>query len=64
MAETKKALIDDILISLKPSEIDEFNSIVDSMPIMLCIGRNRQCKIAREIANKGYCSTKKCIIME
>lgn len=58
MSEALKALIDDILISLKPSEVDEFNSIVDSMPIMLCTGRNRQGKVAKEIANKGYCSTK------
>ena len=28
------------------------------MPIMTCCGRNRHGKVAREIADKGYCSTK------
>lgn len=31
---------------------------MDSMPIMTCCGRNRQGKVAREIADKGYYSTK------
>ena len=42
----------------KPQFSDEDSLIVDSMPIMTCCGRNRQSKVAREIADKGYCSTK------
>lgn len=51
-------LAKDILISFKPSHIDDVNSLVDSMPIITCASRNRQAKVAREIADKGYCSTK------
>ena len=58
MGEALKSLADDILSSFKPNDIDFYNSIVDSMPIMLCTGRNRQGKVAREVADKGYCSTK------
>ena len=58
MGEALKTFVDDILDSFKPADIDLYNSIVDSMPIMLCTGRNRQGKVAREIADKGYCSTK------
>ena len=58
MGEVLKTFVDDILYSLKPDDIDLYNSIIDSMPIMLCTGRNRQGKVAREIADKGYCSTK------
>ena len=28
------------------------------MPIITCCGRNRTGKVARDIADKGYCSTK------
>ena len=42
----------------KPRFTDEGTLIVDSMPIMACCGRNRHGKVAREIADKGYCSTK------
>ncbi|MFR9503965.1 MAG: transposase [Rikenellaceae bacterium] len=36
--------------------LDEF-SLMDSMPIVTCSGKS-QGKVAREITNKGYCSTK------
>lgn len=58
MGQALKSFVDDILTSFKPNDIDLYNSIVDSMPIMLCTGRNRQGKVAREVADKGYCSTK------
>jgi len=32
--------------------------LVDSMPIITCAGRNRVAKVAPEITNKRYCSTK------
>jgi len=32
-------------------------SLMDSMPIVTCSGK-RNAKVAREVANKGYCSTK------
>jgi hypothetical protein len=41
-----------------PQNCDFDNSLVDSFPIVTCKGRNRKAKVAREIADKGYCSTK------
>lgn len=58
MVNALKVFADNILTSFKPADIDLQKSLVDSMPIMLCTGRNRQGKVAREIADKGYCSTK------
>ena len=42
--------------SFKPKDCDSLISIVDSMPIVTCKGKNR--KVATEITLKGYCSTK------
>ncbi len=42
--------------SFKPKDCDSLISIVDSMPIVTCKGKNR--KVATEITSKGYCSTK------
>lgn len=33
-------------------------SLVDSMPIITCAGKNKVGKVATEIISKGYCSTK------
>jgi len=41
-----------------PNDCDLENSLVDSFPIVTCKGRNRKAKVAREIVDKGYCSTK------
>lgn len=54
VSELSKQLID----SHRPEECDGKTMIVDSMPIMTCTGRNRKGKVAKEIADKGYCSTK------
>lgn len=51
-------LLKHLVVSHKPDDCDEDTLIVDSMPIMTCCGRNRKGKVAREIADKGYCSTK------
>ena len=51
-------LLKHLIVSHKPEDCDEDTLIVDSMPIMTCCGRNRKGKVAREIADKGYCSTK------
>ncbi len=47
-----------LLSTFKPSDCQEDTVIVDSMPIITCCGRNRTGKVARDIADKGYCSTK------
>ena len=41
-----------------PEDCDFSNSLVDSFPIVTCKGRNRTAKVARDIVDKGYCSTK------
>lgn len=51
-------LLKQLTSSYKPDGCDEDTLIVDSMPIMTCAGRNRTGKVAPEIADKGYCSTK------
>lgn len=43
---------------MQTDDCNEDTLIVDSMPIMICCGRNRKGKVAREIADKGYRSTK------
>lgn len=54
VAELSKQLLG----SHKPEDCDEYTLVVDSLPIMTCTGRNRTGKVAPEIADKGYCSTK------
>lgn len=58
LAGVLEELAKDILISFKPAYVDDVDSLVDSMPIITCAGRNRQAKVAREVVDKGYCSTK------
>lgn len=58
LGEALRALSSEIINSFKPEGVDMCNSIVDSMPIIICSGRNRQGKVASEIADKGFCSTK------
>ena len=58
MVGAVEELLKHLIVSYKPKDCDEGTLIVDSMPIMTCCGGNRQGKVAREIADKGYCSTK------
>ncbi|MBJ7879443.1 transposase [Gelidibacter salicanalis] len=47
------SLFDDLL----PSDCSKGQSLLDSMPIITCSGK-RSGKVARDLTNKGYCSTK------
>jgi hypothetical protein len=47
-----------LISSFMPADCDKGISLVDSLPIITCAGRNRQGKVAVEITTKGYCSTK------
>lgn len=51
-------LLKQLTSTYKPTDCDDDTLIVDSLPIMTCTGRNRVGKVAPEIADKGYCSTK------
>jgi len=46
-----------ILTEFSPKECSTKFSVLDSMPIVTCSGK-RSGKVAREITDKGYCSTK------
>ncbi len=52
-----RRLAECLIYEFKPSDCSEGQSLVDSMPIILCSGK-RQGKVATEIIDKGYCSTK------
>ncbi|MCF2443340.1 hypothetical protein L0657_05180 [Dyadobacter sp. CY345] len=41
----------------RPKDTNESISLLDSMPIITCSGK-RKGAVARDIADKGYCSTK------
>ena len=58
LAPVWQQLVKTILISFVPSDCNTDVSLVDSFPIVTCKGRNRKGKVAREITDKGYCSTK------
>lgn len=58
LSEAFKVLVFTMIQSFKPKDCDPLISIVDSMPIVTCKGKNRKGKVATEITSKGYCSTK------
>ena len=47
-----------MILSFMPKDCESIISIVNSMPIVTCKGKNREGKVATEITSKGYCSTK------
>ncbi len=59
LSEAFKVLVDTMIQSFKPKNCDSLISIVDSMLIVTCKGKNRKGKVVTEITSKGYCSTKK-----
>ena len=58
LSEAFKVLVETMIQSFRPEDCDSLLSIVDSMPIVTCKGKNRGGKVATEITSKGYCSTK------
>jgi hypothetical protein len=58
LPEAFKILSQRLIDSFLPADCDLSISLVDSLPIITCGGRNRVGKVATEITNKGYCSTK------
>lgn len=55
--EAFKTLVLPLFNDFIPSDCDKSISLVDSMPIIICSGK-RNSKVAQEITDKGYCSTK------
>jgi len=57
LSEAFKQFAGSLLIDYKPTECSDEVSLLDSLPIITCSGK-RTGKVAREITDKGYCSTK------
>jgi hypothetical protein len=57
LTEAFRLLTDSLLQEFKPFDCIEDESLVDSMPIITCSGK-RSGKVAPELTDKGYCSTK------
>ena len=55
--EAFKGMTEDILTNYQPLDCDTGITLIDSMPVITCSGK-RSAKVAREITDKGYCSTK------
>jgi hypothetical protein len=58
LSETFKALSIVLFTCFIPKDCDQGTSLTDSFPIVTCKGKNRTAKVAREIVDKGFCSTK------
>lgn len=58
MIEAINELVKHLITFFKPTDCDSMTSLIDSMPIITCAGKNKTGKVATEIATKGYCSTK------
>jgi len=57
MSEALNHLTGVLLETLKPNDCSPVVNMLDSMPIITCSGK-RQGKVAKEITDKTYCSTK------
>ncbi len=57
LTEPFRLLADSLLQEFRLVECIEDQSLVDSMPVITCSGK-RQGKVAPELTDKGYCSTK------
>ncbi len=57
LGEAFKLLAANIIESCQPSDCQTDESLLDSMPIITCSGK-RAGKVAMEITDKGFCSTK------
>ncbi len=55
--EAIKALATHLIEDFQPADCDKDKSLLDSMPIITCSGK-RTGKVAQEITDKGFCSTK------
>jgi hypothetical protein len=58
LSEAFKALVIVLFTCFKPKDCDQQISLTDSLPIVTCKGKNKKGKVAREVVDKGYCSTK------
>lgn len=64
MPEAIIELVGQLIHSFKPQDCDSMKSLVDSMPIITCAGKNKVEKVVTEMTSKGYCSTKNMYYFE
>lgn len=57
LGEAFKGIADNLIEEFRPKDMDLTSSLLDSMPIITCSGK-RKGAVARDITDKGYCSTK------
>ena len=57
LSEPFRLLMDSLLQTHQPSDCSTYESLLDSLPIITCSGK-RVGKVAPELTEKGYCSTK------
>jgi len=57
LSETFRLMISSLLAQHQPDDCILSQSVLDSMPVVICSGK-RKGKVATEIADKTYCSTK------
>jgi hypothetical protein len=55
--EAFKGMVEPILTNYQPLDCDTGITIIDSMPVITCSGK-RKARVAKEITDKGFCSTK------
>ena len=58
MSEAFKVLSMILFTCFVPKDCDRQISLTDSLPIVTCKGKNKKGKVASEVVDKGYCSTK------
>ena len=58
LSEAFRILVAGLITNFIPENCDSEISLTDSMPIVTCKGKNRKAKVAAEMTDKGWCSTK------
>jgi len=58
LSEAFKSLAIVLYTCFVPEDCDFETSLTDSIPVVTCKGKNRKVKVATEIVDKGWCSTK------
>jgi len=57
LCEVFRVLSETVLTEFIPDDCNQDISLIDSMPVIICSGK-RISKVAKEITDKGFCSTK------
>lgn len=61
MSEAISELVKHLITFFKPEDCDSMTSLIDSMPIITCAGKNKTGKVATEIATKDTVLQRTCI---